>query len=358
MPLPPLFFFFGDNPFFWVRAGVLRGPAAAARGFCVETAFDGRYPGGYVFPVFNRFSYGRLYRVLLGVVKRSDLPYLADIDDLYWELPTYSADRAACDAAYLGYLDHLYGNAEVITCSTEYLRERLAVRFPTVKTVLVENAAPAWIAPPGALVIANTDNIKIGAAELAWFAPLLRRCWDDGIGIQLLGENRALSTPELECRAHSLPRLEYLDYHTHLSTHRFRAGLVPVEQSPYADAKSPIKILEFINHGIPVVASDTEPHRRFVAAHPGCDVTLVENTAAAWSAALARYTGAMSAEERERGRRVNTVLCDTQVRQLGQWEDAVAALPDVPDLSARTRSLTWVLRTHRVVERMKKIVQG
>jgi hypothetical protein len=295
--------------------------------------------------------------VLLSVVRRSGVPYLADIDDLYWELPDYSVDRATRDSAYLRYLDHLYGNAAVVTCSTEYLRERIAARFPAVKAVLVENATPAWIAPPGAILIANTDNIKIGAAELEWFAPLLRRCWDDGIGIQLLGENRALETPVLECRTHSLPRLNYLDYHAHLSTHRYRVGLVPVERSPYADAKSPIKILELMNHGIPVIASDTEPHRRFVAAHPGCEVTLVQNTEAEWSTALTRYSGAMSVNERERGRRVNTALCENQLRQLGQWEAAVAALPVVTDPAARTRALTAVLRAHGVFERIKRVVR-
>ncbi len=352
---PRIHFFAGDTPFFWVRAGALRTGAARARGLHISVAFESGYPGGGCLPLFNRFCYGRLYRLLVETAIKRGVPYLADIDDLYWELPDYSLDQAGGDKEYVTYLDFLLGNAATIVCSTDYLRGRIAERFPKVRTALVENSPPLWISPPGSILIANTDSVKLPPADIAWFAPLLRDFWDAGIGIQLLGENGALESGPLEFRCHVLPRLIYRDYHLHLSTHRYRLGLIPVEDSSYAAAKSAIKIFEFVNHGIPVIASDIEPHRRFVRDHPDCAVTLVPNTAADWSRALAPYR-TLSADEAPRGRAINATLHAASARQLEQWEEVLRMIPLDDDLSRRNRSIGRLLRLHAAYERLKPFI--
>jgi hypothetical protein len=287
---------------------------------------------------------------------RLGIPYLADIDDLYWELPHYSNDKAVGDRAYTEYLDFLMGNAWGITCSTDYLRSRIGERFPKSRTFLVENCAPGWVAPPHSLVIANTDSVKFSSAEINWFAPLLRNFWNDGVGIQLIGENESLEGGVLSLRVHSLPRVTYQEYHKHLATHSYRLALVPVEDSPYARAKSAIKIHEFLSHGISVVASDIEPHRKFLAEYTDLPVALVANTEEAWATALEPYRSNRSEPERSDGRRLNEMLFRARKRQLDQWAEVFDALPRVEELPEKNRSVCRLLTAHNWYERIRRSV--
>lgn len=44
----------------------------------------------------------------------------------------------------------------------------------------------------------------------------------------------------------------------------FDIGLAPLEDTPFTRSKSPIKALEYMARGIPVIASDVEPYRKFI----------------------------------------------------------------------------------------------
>lgn len=321
----------------------------------MSLAFRERYSGGACLPLFNRFSYGRFYRTLLRVCRRAEVPYLVDIDDLFWELPQYSADTAQVDTVYRQFLEELCQGAAIIIASTPFLQARLQERYPHVVVCLVENCSPAWFAPHGAAVIANTDAVKLGVGELGWFAPLLEGVWGQGIALQLLGDNAALSDGELGLKTHSLPRTSYFEYQQRLHWQGFRVGLVPVESSPYADAKSAIKILEFINHGIPVIASDTEPHRSIVAQYPQIPVTLVPNTTEGWSTALATVVQRAAEAELAQGVAVNQCLYQTRRRQLEQWEDVFQRLPRLADIARRNNAVLRLFRAHGMFERVKRV---
>lgn len=347
---PKLYFFSGDSPFFWVRASTTQSHAAAEQGCIMEAAFQKNYPGGDSIPVFNRFCSGKVYGKIIAICRHQKIPYLVDIDDLFWELPDYSADEAKTDAEHLQSLESLCGHSWGLIASTPYLSKRLREKFPGKPVFLVENSPPAWHAPPGSLLIANTDALKMSSTNTEWFAKILHEAWELGVGLQLIGENDALTSCWLEPFAHSVPRLSYDEYHLMLRGGRFSLGLVPVEQSPYADAKSAVKILEMLTHGIPVVASETAPHRQLAEEHGTLPLRLVENTEEAWRNAICDAVGKLAGEQIETGKSVNAMLRETRIRQLSQWAEVYKSLPDVDELPAKNEKLRKFCRRQRVFD--------
>jgi hypothetical protein len=321
----------------------------------MTVAYAHRYPGGTCLPLFNRFSYGRFYRTMLKTCQRNGIPYVVDIDDLFWQLPGYSSDTAQVDPVYRAFLEEMCAGAAVVVASTPFLQQQLQERFPRVQVALVENCSPGWFAPHGSALIANTDAVKLGAHDVSWFATLLGWLWGEGIGIQLLGDNAALGSGPAGMKMHSLPRASYFEYHQRLHWQGFRVGLIPVEASPYAQAKSAIKILEFVNHNIPVIASDSEPHRQLLARHPKLPVTLVENTEAAWGEALRSVVRAVPASELQSGVIRNQCLYETRERQLAQWSEVYQMLPRDPDIVRKNRAIERLFQAQAAYERVKRL---
>lgn len=350
-----LFFLAYDSAFYWVRASAL----SFLRTECgVRTLFrHGTFPDDAVF-VFNRFCTSRYFRTVQQYCRRHAIPYVVDVDDLFWSLPGFSSDPAAANASEFQFSDRLVREAYLITTSTETLAAALKERYPESRIVVVENCPGPWVAPQGAALIVNTDAFKMGEAGTRWFAEIAKQVMAAGLPLQLLGSNSALSDQLGDGAVFSHDSVEYRSYLHMLASHRYALALLPVETSQYADCKSSIKAMEFCGQHIPTIASDIEPYRIFKQRYPELPFTVVENTPEAWRAAVDRAIAALPREALERGQAVQRMLRDARMRQIAGWREALAILSQAAVPRQPMRRLRLYLRFYSGARDRLKAARG
>ena len=322
-PKSRLFFLFYDSPFFWVRAGAFDACMSATGECDVRKFFQTRRFSPDCLLVFNRFAISRFHRAARWLLRKFRIPYVFDLDDLYWELPGFSRDTAGADADYVALIDRFIAEAATVTTPSVELRERLNERFPGKRIVLVENAPPPWMGPKVKAIIANTDSFKMDERDLGWFVEVLEHLVCAGVGVQLIGENHNLLARCPGLGLQTLPRLDYDEYLQALAYGGYSLGLIPVGHSKYAECKSAIKAMEFLENGIPVVASDIAPYARLQKEFPGVPLTVVENTRAAWLAAVDRVLSAIPQETLAASRAAGDMMRQIRQRQVEQWRSVV-----------------------------------
>jgi hypothetical protein len=334
-----------DRVFHWVRNGSLYSPAARQRQITVRTMFR-QEDIGLGIPVFDRFETGFYIRKLHSLCLSAGVPYLVDLDDLFWGLPEFTGSSRTPPWYLLAFPESLISGTAAITVSTPELKEQVEHRFPGKPVFLVENCLPAWIAPRSGVLIANTDAFKMGDDQIGWFINLLRLIFQHGLSIQLLGENQNLLERCSDIVVHSLPAMDYGSYLRNLAVAHFRLGLIPVEHSRYADCKSAIKAIEFISQRIPTVASDIAPYRRFAGLHGISDFQVVPNTFETWKQAVETVILQIPEEERQQGKEINAMLKATRDTQLQQWLAVIEFLRDRRPDPATMRRLSRTLRPY------------
>ena len=346
-------FFFAafESAFYWVRANSLESELARSRGLHAEALFRERPSKDVSILVLNRFGFSNYFRLLHKLVVQFKVPYLVDVDDLYWELPKFSVDWAADDLQYRQFVDRLLAGALAITTSTVELKDALTGRFPGKPIFVVENCVPAWVVSGPSVIIANSDAFKMDRENCAWFADLMRELFAAGFAIQLIGGNRSLEEQAPEVYFHSLPSLSYRDYLKCLVQQPLAIGLIPVDRSSYADCKSAIKVMELLAARIPVIASNIAPYHRFKSEYPNLNLQVVENDPAAWREAVAQTVSGVSAELLDEGKAVNQILLETRLRQLVGWE-AVAEFINGQN-TACTARLHTVFRLVSLYEKLR-----
>src|SRR5262245_54163075 len=180
------FFVMSNSPFFWVRAGALRHPVARKLGIEADTVFETSRIEPTALLVFNRFSRTRLYRNLLSLCRRRGIPYVFDIDDLFWKLPGHSTEESR-SAAYMEDLRPFIESAALVTTTTQHLAREIEAAFKTRGVRIIPNALPPGLEnPAGACCIANTDNFKLSGPDLEWFSDGLRTMSKAGVPIHVL----------------------------------------------------------------------------------------------------------------------------------------------------------------------------
>jgi hypothetical protein len=350
-----------DSAFHWVRASSLYSSAARQRQVSARTFFRDLENIGASIPVFNRSDINPFYLKLHSLCISSGVPYLADLDDLYWETPGFSQDPVLKGQERLAFLDTLVKHAAAVIASTSELKEKLGQRFPDKPLFLVDNSPPAWVAPRYGVLIANTDSFKMGREHIRWFADLLRLLFQHGLSIQLLGHNENLLDQCSDILVHSLPPTDYRSYLLTLATSNFRLGLIPVEHSSYADCKSAIKAIEFLSQRIPVIASDVAPYRRLSGLHGMKHFHVVPNTLESWRQAAEAEISRIPEAEREEGKEINLMLLAARDTQLRQWlsvadflRDLLPAPETMHQVSAKMQK--WSRRA-RSYESVKKVLR-
>jgi hypothetical protein len=337
-----------DGPFHWVRASSLYSPPARQRQLFARTQFRGEAIGTSI-PVFSRADTTRYYKTLYSLCLSAGVPYVADLDDLYWDLPGFSNDLTLRQAGHLEFLDGLVSRAAVIIASTPELKEELKRRFPHRPVFLVENSPPASVAPRYGVLIANSDSFKMGGDQMRWFIDLLRLVFGHGLSIQLLGHNQNLLDLCGDILVHSFGLVDYPSYLLGLSRSHYRLALIPVEHSRYADCKSAIKAIEFLSQRIQIVASDVAPYRRFAELHDREYFCVVPNTLAAWQQAVESVIFQIPEYERERGKKINAILLSARDNQLEQWLAVADFLHDRQPDPATMRRLVRKLSAIEIV---------
>jgi hypothetical protein len=351
-----LFFVMLDSPFFWVRAGALRHPVASTLGIEADAFFETPRISASTVPVFNRFSRTRTFRSLLALCRARDIPYVFDIDDLFWNLPAHSADEARSIAAYSAELKPFIEAAALVTTTTEHLATEIDAAFKTTGVRIIPSALPPGLEnPAGACCIANTDNFKLSGPDLNWFSEGLRTMSQAGVPIHVLGENASLFSSETDLVLRAAPRVPYQEYLSNICRGGYRFGLIPVSDDQYSRCKSAIKAIEFLDAGMKVFASDVAPYRDFARDQPHPDLTLVPNTQAAWTNIFDSIVSATPMEEREQAKRILQLESRTRGTQISGWLSVARELtPRVPatahrHLQKRLRLMQWVDRLEYVI---------
>jgi hypothetical protein len=349
-----LFFVMFDSPFFWVRAGALRHPVAAKLGIEADAIFEtSRVQPGAV-PVFNRFSH-TTFHTLLSLCRARDIPYVFDIDDLFWQLPAHSRDEAR-SAVYTAELKPFIEGAALVTTTTQHLARKIESAFTTRGVRIIPSALPPGLEnPAGACCIANTDNFKLSGPELEWFSEGLRTMSRAGVPIHVLGENASLFGSEADLILRAAPRVPYDEYLSSICRGGYRFGLIPVSDDDYSRCKSAIKALEFLDAGMKVFASDIAPYRDFAHDHPHPDLELVPNTQHAWAGIFDSIVTATPTEEREHAKKTLELEARTRATQISGWLSVGRELaPRVPRTAHR--HLQNRARLIRSMQRLKGII--
>jgi hypothetical protein len=351
-----LFFVMFDSPFFWVRAGALRHPVASALGIEADAVFETSHIEPNVLPVFNRFSRSRMFRTLLSLCRARNIPYVFDIDDLFWNLPAHSTDEARSTATYTAELRPFIEGAALVTTTTPHLAREIETAFKTRGIRIIPSALPSGLEnPAGACCIANTDNFKLSGPDLNWFSEGLRRMSRAGVPIHVLGENASLFCSEEDLILRAAPRVPYQEYLSHICRGGYRFGLIPVSDHAYSRCKSAIKAIEFLDAGMKVFASDIAPYRDFAHDHAHPDLTLVPNTQHAWAGVFDSIVVATPLEEREQAKRTLELESRTRRMQISGWLSVANELaPRVP--RSAHRHLHNRLRLMQTMHRLKSMI--
>jgi len=351
-----LFFVMFDSPFFWVRAGALRHPVAAALGIEADAIFETSRIAPSAVPVFNRFSRTRTFRTLLSLCRARDIPYVFDIDDLFWNLPAHSTDEARSTAAYTAELRPFIEGAALVTTTTQHLAREIEAAFKTRGVRIIPSALPPGLEnSAGACCIANTDNFKLSGPDLEWFSQGLRTMSKAGVPIHVLGENASLFGGEADLILRAAPRVPYREYLSSICRGGYRFGLIPVSDDEYSRCKSPIKAIEFLDAGMKVFASDIAPYRDFARDHAHPDLQLVPNTQHAWTGIFDSIVTATPLQEREQAKKTLELESRTRATQISGWLSvATEFAPRVPRTAHR--HLQNRLRVMHAMHRLKNTI--
>jgi len=318
---PNLYFLFFDYAFFWDRASTIYQYAkAGASDFVVKTLFDihTRTPDSFI-PVLNRHHDTIFFKILRFLFRQFSIPYIADIDDNVWELPDFSSDEAKQDS---NFIDSLLSNAALITTTNEAMKQVLAKRFPQKPIFIITNALPAIYAKSPSLVIANTDSFKMDLDKLAWFSKILEEVFNRGVNIQLIGSNQNLVKYFFDNNDHCfhyyniIPELKFSTYLKLLAAHQFNIGLIPVDNSPYADCKSDIKVQELMTCCDTVIASDIQPYQQIKNNNSALNLQIVENTEPAWREAVFNVVHTLEVKDNVE---LNKMLMSARNQQFNDW---------------------------------------
>jgi hypothetical protein len=351
-----LFFVMFDSPFFWVRAGALRHPVAAKLGIEADAIFETSRIEPNALPVFNRFSRNRIFWTLLRLCRARDIPYVFDIDDLFWNLPEHSTDEARSIPGYTAELKPFIEGAALVTTTTQHLAREIEAAFKTRGIRIIPSALPPGLEnPAGACCIANTDNFKLSGPDLDWFSEGLRTMSGAGVPIHVLGENVSLFAGEQDLILRAAPRLPYHEYLSHICRGGYRFGLIPVSDDDYSRCKSAIKAIEFLDAGMRVFASDIAPYRDFARDYPHPDLELVANTEPAWARVFDSIVKATPTEQRERGKKTLALESLTRERQISGWLSVGKELAPLVPRTAH-RHLQNRLRWMQSMRRLKHVI--
>ncbi|WP_413441545.1 hypothetical protein [Synechococcus sp. MIT S1220] len=195
----------------------------------------------------------------------SGIPLIADLDDNLWQ-----ANQAIWSRRRLTLLGSFLRHAQVITCSTENLRQMLSTMFPSQRVRLIKNYAPEQRRSNAASV--NSEKIRIGWTGAPWTRPKdleqlrpLAHWIATKPTLQLVhvghrvGRLSFAHALELEDnQVEYYPLQSYISYLNHLN---FEIGLAPLRAGGFNSYKSELKLLEYASQGIAWIASDVDPYR-------------------------------------------------------------------------------------------------
>ncbi|WIB13021.1 glycosyltransferase [Curtobacterium sp. MCPF17_052] len=258
--------------------------------------------------------------------RREGTRIVAEVDDDFFSREARARlVRAEYDPERLASVERVVAAADAVVTSTEPLRAVLAAAGTTA--VVVPNAVQPGLwgtGPSRPDSVGPRRVLYMGSAthgdDLALLRPVFDGLVDDdgrAVRLEVVGVT--------DTDADWFDRLDLPDGATHYpefvaflraNAHRWSAGVAPLTDDPFNDAKSDLKFLEVSMLGLPFVASD-RPSYAGIDEHGGL---LAENDPAAWQHAL--RTAFREADERVQ-RAQAYVRAERLVTGDGDWRAAL-----------------------------------
>jgi GT2 family glycosyltransferase/glycosyltransferase involved in cell wall biosynthesis len=300
----------------------------------------------------------------LGRVRRRNIPLVVDVDDNLFALEA-TDERYAEYEAHLTSLKELIGAADLVTVSTEVLREVMedhSARAALVPNMLdeflwfgdspsahrmpVRVRAREWLGSGRDIVQSfrrdHCNLVYIGtkthAEDLAILRPVMRRLREQheiDFTLLVIGGEEA-NRAERWYRRITIPP-GCTTYAEFVSWLRSRAGSWDIALAPLCDtefnrSKSDLKFLEYSGLGLPGVFSKVVPYQRTIA--DGSTGVLAPNTTDAWCEAILRLARDPAAREQIATAATKYVLehrcLKDDVGYARLVSESHAASPDVP----------------------------
>lgn len=278
-------------------------------------------------------------------LKARGIPVIYEIDDLLYEPAEHlaHADYMRRDAWRV---KQMLSMADAITASTPALAQQLS-GFGRPITV-VPNYPPDTGVVQAVHEDVNPVTVLIAASDHQQLAPLasaLQRLQSDLPRLQVLAIGLiadSLHALGVSCR--TLPVMSREAFLATVATLPNPIGAIPLDDSPFSNCKSAIKVFDYSAVNIPCVCSDVTPYREVIAHN--VSGMLCGDSADAWYAAI--RTLAMSAQRRnELSKRARTVIYGEfgLQRTVAVMADALKAVcARQPRRSARSDALACLAR--------------
>ena len=222
---------------------------------------------------------------------------IVDFDDDFTDVPGWNPSRTNYlpgQTAYEAGLNHLR-LAEMVTVSTEPLRERFRKRAHTIRCVPNLIDPVDWAGLPvdptrgedphlrvlygGAMGhYGDLDVAKEGLESMIRRQPVPWRLVCFGAAPAWLHQ----VSKDMPGKVIVLPWAQFSDYPSAVAWGGFDAGIAPLAEHPFNEAKSIIKWSELAIQGIPLLCSDVGPYAEI----PSGAALKVRNTPAGWAQGL------------------------------------------------------------------------
>lgn len=195
--------------------------------------------------------------------QRLRIPRVFELDDDLWTLHETNPATAHYGPVELRRLAENVAAADVVTCSTGPLADRLRQFNPRVVVVpnYIDGGLLRHPRRPAERVTVGWAGSHTHLDDMRVMARPLRKT---------LAANRLVDLHLIgaDYRRQLGGKGRFTDWNTSLPAYYasidFDIGLAPLVDSPFNRSKSPVKALEYAALGIPVVASNVGPYRQFV----------------------------------------------------------------------------------------------
>jgi hypothetical protein len=234
---------------------------------------------------------------LVTVLKKIGKKVVFDLDDYYFDLPSYSFSRHLNEGSRLRNMIKSIGNADVVTVSTPFLQSQL-LKY-NKNTIVCENTIvtdnfkkPCGNSGVINILVTSGDNLKLNGFKKDFLDCLMniKEEFLDRVCIHFLGKFSNISNiSQIADRiSDRIPPVNYLKF---LKENDFHIGLVPLgaEEDPETfvshSSKSNIKFLEFAAHGIAGIYTEIEPYKAVTDQFDGIKI---RNEKSEWCSAIKR----------------------------------------------------------------------
>ena len=240
--------------------------------------------------------------------KHTNASIIYEIDDLFTKIPHANLTRGAMPKDLVARVKEAMAISDRVVTTTDYLAEAFSHHTQT-PIYVAPNAIPNELVQP--IKHRDTDKkMRVGwhgsvshSGDLALIKDLVRETIDEFewvfFGMFPAGLEEFVRSGKIEFHE-GKPIEEFLKTLTNLNLH---VGLAPLENHPFNDGKSDLKILEYGAMGIPVIASDMTPYKPW-------PVTKLKNRYKDWLKALRDYAD----DEDNRSEDAKTLQMEVRVR--------------------------------------------